>query len=56
MISTSNYNDNNNIKLFTLENDELRVVISEYGAMIKSIVVKSLNRETVCGLNSYADN
>jgi len=56
MISTSNYNDNNNIKLFTLENDELRVVISEYGAMIKSIVVKSLNRETVCGLNSYADD
>jgi len=56
MISTSTYNDNNAIKLFTLENDELRVVISEYGAMIKSIVVKSLNRETVCGLDSYADD
>jgi aldose 1-epimerase len=56
MINTSTYNDNNTIRLFTLENDELRVVISEYGAMIKSIVFKSLNRETVCGLDSYADD
>ncbi|MDP3445795.1 MAG: hypothetical protein Q8T08_23285, partial [Ignavibacteria bacterium] len=56
MISTSTYNDNNAIRLFTLENDELRVVISEYGAMIKSIVVKSLNRETVCGLKTYAED
>ena len=56
MLSTSTYTDNKSIRLFTLENDELRVVISEYGAMIKSIVVKSLNRETVCGLDSYADD
>lgn len=55
MLSTSTYNDND-IRLFTLENDELRVVISEYGTMIKSIVVKSLKRETVCGLNTYADD
>lgn len=56
MISTSTYIDNNTIRLFTLENDDLRVVISEYGAMIKSIVVKSLNRETVCGLNTFEDD
>ena len=56
MITITTYNDNETIKLFTLENEELKVVISQYGAMIKSIFVKSLQRETVCGLNTYKDD
>ena len=56
MITITFYNDNAEIKLFTLENEELRVVISQYGAMIKSIFVKSIQRETVCGLDSYQDD
>ena len=56
MITITSYNDNENIKLFTLENDELKVVISQYGAMIKSLFVKSLQRETVCGLNNFKDD
>lgn len=56
MISTSHYKDHPDVRLFILENNDLRVVVSEYGAMLKSIVVKSLNRETVCGLNTYAED
>jgi aldose 1-epimerase len=56
MINTSTYQDNENVHLFTLENDQLSVVISEYGAMIKSIVYKPIQRETVCGLDTYAED
>ena len=56
MITITSYKDQEEIKLFTLENDELIVVISQYGAMLKSIYVKSLSRETVCALDSYGDD
>lgn len=43
-------------QLITLENDFLKATFSQYGCMLKSLVYKPLERETVLGLDTYADD
>ncbi|NTW96289.1 MAG: galactose mutarotase [Erysipelotrichaceae bacterium] len=41
---------NKDVRLFTLENEVLKVEVLNYGCIIKSIIYKPLQRETVLGL------
>ena len=50
------YPDTHDVPVYCLENEYLKVSISSYGAMLKSLVYKPLNRETVLGLATFADD
>jgi len=43
------------IYLFTLENEHLRVEISNYGGIIRSLFVKAFNQDVVLGFNDLQD-
>ena len=43
---------NQEVTLFVLENDFLKVEILNYGCILKSIVYKPLQRETICGMST----
>ena len=56
MLIKCTYPDNHTVSVYCLENEFLKVSISSYGAMLKSLIYKPLNRETVLGLESFADD
>jgi aldose 1-epimerase len=47
--------DERDVFLYTLENERLRVEISDYGAIIRSLFVKDFGRDVVLGYSDLAD-